>query len=247
MNPKVSIITVVFNGEHVIERTIQSVAEQTYSNIEYIIIDGSSKDNTIEIIKKYSKNITFWLSEPDKGLYDAMNKGLRLATGDYVWFLNAGDKIFAPDTTEKIFHSAKNCDIYYGETLIVDDSGNEIGTRRLKIPKQLSWKSFRKGMVVCHQSIIIKKQLVEPYNVYIKVASDFEWVLKALKKSKTIKNTGIYICKFLDGGINKQKIPQGLKERFKIMVNQYGFIVTIASHVPIAIKFFWYWGVNKRF
>jgi glycosyltransferase involved in cell wall biosynthesis len=247
LSPKVSIITIVYNGEMLIERTITSVLSQTYKNIEYIIVDGASTDKTLEIVKKYGKDISFWISEPDKGLYDAMNKGLKLATGDYVWFLNAGDTIYETSTTENVFSKFSQSEIYYGETLIVDLNGDTIGKRRLQAPEKLTWKSFRNGMVVCHQSIIIDRRLTESYNLSIKVASDFDWVLKALKKAKTITNTRQYISRFLDGGINKQKIPQGLKERFYIMCQHYGVFTSIAYHIPIGIKFFWYWAKNKRF
>ena len=98
MNPKISVITVVYNSVSYIERTIQSVLSQTYPHIEYIIIDGGSGDGTTEIIKKYSGSLAYWVSEPDKGLYDAMNKGLAKATGEFVWFINSGDEISGSKT-----------------------------------------------------------------------------------------------------------------------------------------------------
>ena len=103
MKPKVSIITVVFNGENIIEKTMQSVFAQTYDNIEYIIVDGKSSDNTLSIIEKYKEKISVLISEKDKGLYDAMNKGLQVATGDYVWFMNGGDQIADAQVLTKIF------------------------------------------------------------------------------------------------------------------------------------------------
>src|SRR5271157_3624714 len=102
MSPKISIITVVYNGEKVLLRTIESIANQTFRDIEYIIIDGSSKDGTVGIIENNNHSITKWISEPDKGLYDAMNKGLRMARGEYVLFLNAGDQFYEKNTLAKI-------------------------------------------------------------------------------------------------------------------------------------------------
>lgn len=245
--PLVSIITVVYNGEKYLERTIQSVVNHAPTEFEYIVIDGASKDRTLDIIKKYSSQIHVWISEPDQGLYDAMNKGLKLAKGELVWFLNAGDQIYSSIVTKTILELGTKHDIYYGETLVVDEFENTIGNRRLKSPKVLNWKSFRNGMVVCHQSIIIKKTITGPYLTKYRVAADFQWVLESLKKTNNIYNLNQYVCKFLDGGINKQKIPQGLKERFLIMVHYYGLFLTIVYHFPIAFRFFLFWILNKRF
>jgi glycosyltransferase involved in cell wall biosynthesis len=140
--PKVSIITIVFNGIDTLEKTILSITNQTYPNIEYIIVDGASTDGTIDLIKAHSNVITRWISEPDKGLYDAMNKGIDLATGDYLWFINSGDVIFAPTTLSQIFNNNKIADIYYGDTVMIGNDGNEIGKRRLSPPKNLNWKQF---------------------------------------------------------------------------------------------------------
>ncbi|MGC8824457.1 MAG: glycosyltransferase family 2 protein [Bacteroidales bacterium] len=246
--PRVSVITVVFNGERLIERTIQSVISQTYPQIEYIIIDGKSRDATISIIQKYAQKIAYWISEPDKGLYDAMNKGLAAVTGDYVLFLNAGDTFFDNDTVQKAFsHWHPQVDVLYGETLIVDEAGNIVGNRRLKAPENLSWQSFRDGMLVCHQSIFIRRSIVSPYNLSYRIAADFDWVLNALKKAKVIVNTHIYISCFLDGGLNKQKIPLALRERFMIMAKNYGIVPTLFRHFIIGFRFLTFWWREKRF
>lgn len=247
-NPKISIITVVFNSENLIEHTINSVLGQTYKNIEYIIIDGNSKDATVSIIKKYEDKLAFWLSEPDKGLYDAMNKGLAHATGDYVCFLNSGDKLYSNDILEKAFSPLNYLpDVVYGETMIVGPDGKEIGLRRLKAPETLTWESFKDGMVVCHQSVYVKRAIAENYNLKYKIASDFEWVLKALKKAQTIHNTHLVLTCFLDGGMNKKNIRRGLTDRFIIMAGNYGFFPTLARHLLIGIKFFLFFSKNKRF
>lgn len=245
--PTISIITVVYNGEDTIQKTIDSIRNQTYKNIEYIIIDGLSKDNTVEIIDKNSDVVSQLISEPDNGLYDAMNKALSIATGDYVWFINSGDEIASPDVLSKVFRNYKNADIYYGDTLIVDDNGESIGRRRLQPPKELSWKDFKKGMVVSHQSIIIKKEITKKYDLNYRFSADFDWVLYALKKSKLNINTEIVLSKFLDGGLTKQNIIPGLKERFAIMVKNFGLVSTIYQHIPISINFFIYYVKHRRF
>lgn len=246
--PKLSIVTVVYNSINLIEDTILSISEQTYPNIEYIIIDGGSTDGTVDIIKKHGEKIAFWSSTKDKGLYDAMNKGLERATGDYVWFINSGDLIYDKHTAENIFSSKTSyADVYYGETEIIGNNKETIGLRRLSTPEKLNWKSLKDGMLVCHQSFIVKKALAPLYGLNFRHAADFEWVLICLKKSKQIENTHLILSKFLDGGQTKQNIIKGLKERFKIMSIHYGLLPTLLRHFKIGTKFFIYLIKHKRF
>ncbi len=235
--PKISIITVVYNGQQLIERTVKSVFNQTYTNTEYLIIDGASKDNTLSVIKPYNSRITKIVSEKDKGIYDAMNKGLQLATGDYVLFLNAGDELFSSSTLEEVFNTQNNADAYYGNTAVTNESGEQLGDRRLAPPEQLTWKSLKHGMCVSHQSFIAKRTLCSNYNPEYQISADFDWVINVLKKSKNVVNTHTYISKFLEGGASKQRQIQGLKERFKIMANQYGFIPTFWNHLYILLRY----------
>ena len=135
-------------------------------HIEYILIDGASTDGTLEIITAMHPELHA-CCEPDKGLYDAMNKGLHKATGDYVWFLNAGDTLPTADTIYRMVKRLDKRGIYpdvlYGETNLVDADGRSLGARRLKAPK-LTWKSFRMGMLVCHQSFLVKRELAPDYD-----------------------------------------------------------------------------------
>ena len=248
MEPKVSIITVVFNAAGLLESTILSIKNQLYKNIEYVIVDGGSTDGTIELIKKYDSSITRWISEADEGLYHAMNKGLELATGDYVWFINAGDQIYDTDVLRKIFSGNHPCcDIYYGETIIIDKAGKEIGMRRLRPPEQLTWKSLINGMVVCHQSIIVKKTIVPYFNTSYRIASDYNWVLKSLKKAETVFNARMILSRFLDGGINKTNILRSLSERFRIMIREFGFFPAILQHFLLAGRFILFLLKHRRF
>lgn len=245
--PKVTVITVVYNAGHLLERTIQSVAAQTYTPLEYIVIDGASTDHTLDIIRKHPQTIDYWISEPDQGIYDAMNKGLRLSTGDYVWFINAGDEIYARNTLKNIMNTSDNADAYYGETMITDAEGHEIGLRRLRPGGTVSWKSLRKGMVISHQSFIVKKTLAPPYRLQFKYAADFDWMLRCLKASRNISNTQQILSRFMDGGRTKQTILPGLKERFHIMAAAYGWLPTLLQHIPIAWRFFVFYVKEKRF
>lgn len=247
-NPFISVITVVYNSGLFLERTIQSIINQTYDNIEYIIIDGGSADNTLNIIKKYENYIAYWLSEPDNGLYDAMNKGINKATGDYLWFINSGDQIYSSDTLELIFkNNNEYSDVYYGKTIIIDNNNIEIGDRRHKAPDSLTWKSFSMGMLVSHQSIIVKKEIASGYDLKYKFSADFDWVIKVLKRAKSIHNSHLILSKIVDEGITKQNIIPGLKERFQIMKMNYGFLPVFFRHFIIFIKFFYYLIRHRRF
>lgn len=246
--PLVSIITITYNAESTLERTIESVRRQDYPHIEYIIIDGASKDNTMGIVSRYKDIVSICTSEPDKGIYDAMNKGLNKASGEYVWFMNSGDELAdATVLTKAIMNAPEDADVLYGETVMTDMVGNVIGERRLALQEDLTWRSFRKGMVVCHQSFITKRSLCRNYDVKYRYSADFDWCLSVLKQSTIIHNTNLVLSRFLDGGFTKQHIVPGLKERFRIMVHYYGLIKTICYHFPISIKFFSYWIAKGRF
>jgi len=235
-SPKISIITVVFNGEKYIGRTIESVIEQTYQEIEYIIIDGKSTDKTLDIIAGF-KGVDLLVSEPDSGLYDAMNKGLLAATGDYVWFLNSGDQIYSTDTVEQIVGGlAGTPDIIYGGTMIIDEAQNDVGDRRLKPPRQLSWKSFRQGMVVCHQSMLVKREEAPLYNLEYRLSADIDWAIRAAKNATHIHNSNQVLSRFLEGGLTEHNIKAGLKERFSIMRHFYGLIPTVLRHFVFGIR-----------
>ncbi len=246
MKPKLSVITIVYNNVKQIERTMLSVLNQTYTNIEYIVIDGASTDGTLDLINKYKEKLSVVVSEKDAGIYHAMNKGLALATGDYVHFMNSGDEIYAPETVTDVFASAPAADIYYGETEMFDENWNSLGQRRHHAPEHFNWQSFKFGMNISHQAIYIKRNLTAPYNLNYKYSADIDWIIKAAKKSSSIVNTHIYVAKYLVGGLSKQKHLASLKERFKIFTNYYGLIPNLINHVFIALNLAQYYIKHKR-
>ncbi|MBK0382250.1 glycosyltransferase [Pedobacter sp. SD-b] len=239
--PLLSVITVVFNNVKHIERTIKSVAQQTYPNIEYLIIDGKSTDGTLAIIEKYKENIDIVLSEPDKGIYDAMNKGLKLAKGDYILFMNSGDEIYDKNTVATIFKDQAFADIYYGETEMIDEDLINQGQRRHKAPERLDLNSFRFGMSVSHQAIYIKKSITKFYDPQYQLSADIDWILDAISKAKTIMNTKMYVAKYLIGGMSKKRQRQSLLERYQIFKKYYGFFPNLFNHVIIAFKLAFYY------
>lgn len=237
--PTFTIITVTYNAEKVLEDTIQSVIAQTYHHIEYIIIDGASKDNTLGIVEKYKPYIHKLISEPDKGIYDAMNKGIGIATGDYLCFLNAGDSLREADTLDKMVQSIAGNelpDILYGQTAIVDLQRHFLHMRRLSAPEVLTWKSFKKGMLVCHQAFFAKRVLAEPYDLQYRFSADFDWCIRIMKKASFLHNTHLILIDYLEEGMTTQNRKASLKERFRIMVKHYGWISTILYHVWFVIR-----------
>jgi glycosyltransferase involved in cell wall biosynthesis len=241
MSSKVSIITVTFNAGQWLEQTIQSIISQTYPHIEYIIIDGASTDETQEIIRRHESRIARWVSEPDNGIYDAMNKGLKLATGDYVWFINAGDEIYDNNTLQQIICQINHDqlpDIIYGETAIMDECRNILGMRRLKAPEKLKWKSFRMGMLVGHQSFIVKRTVAPEYDLHYRFSSDIDWCIRCLKKASGIHNTHLVLSKFMENGISSSNRKESLKERYRIMCKYYGKMTVILLHFWFAGRFY---------
>jgi glycosyltransferase involved in cell wall biosynthesis len=243
--PKLSVITVVYNDVAAIERTMLSVLNQAYANIEYILIDGLSTDGTLTIIQKHQDRIKL-VSEKDEGIYDAMNKGLSMATGDYVLFMNSGDEIYAANTVAKIFATADDADIYYGETEMIDSNGQSLGQRRHQAPETFTWKSFKYGMNVSHQAIYIKRSLTEPYNRQYHLSADIDWIIRAAKKATKIVKVEGYVAKYLVGGMSKRKHRHSLQERFDIMKRYYGLVPTLFNHLVIAFNLGWYWVRHRR-
>jgi glycosyltransferase involved in cell wall biosynthesis len=246
MEPKLSVITIVYNNVKDIERSMLSVLQQTYPNIEYIIIDGASRDGTKEIIEKYASKLARFISEPDRGIYDAMNKGLALATGDYVLFMNSGDELYDVDTVAKVFGRVPNADIYYGETEMYNEQWQSLGRRRHRTPNEFNWRSFRYGMSISHQAIYIKRSLTSPFDLRYKYSADIDWIIKAARQASLIVNTHMYVAKYLVGGVSKQKHLDSLKERFHIFTKYYGLLPNLANHLIIGINLLGYFLRHRR-
>ncbi len=243
MAPTFSIITVTYNAEATIEVTLRSVQQQTYRQIEHIIVDGGSKDHTLSIIEKYKDGYLHVISEPDKGLYDAMNKGIRLAKGDYLCFLNAGDAFHEVDTLEKIVNVNRELSIgnrqsaiLYGQTAIVNAERQFLRMRNHTAPEVLTWKSFKQGMLVCHQAFFVKRTLAEPYNLHYKYSSDFDWCIRMMKKADVITNTHLILIDYLDEGMTTRHHKASLLERLRIMAKHYGWFTAILMHIWFIVR-----------
>ncbi|SEW52419.1 glycosyltransferase family 2 protein [Chitinophaga arvensicola] len=246
-SPVLSIITVCFNAASFIESTIQSVLGQTYPHIEYVIVDGASKDNTMEVIGKYRSRIATVISEKDNGLYDAMNKGMQLATGDYLLFLNADDVLASPEVISKMMATCADADVYYGEAMFMDENGKDLGLRSAQtphqVPEQLNWKSLKHGMVVSHQAYIIRRSLSPLYDLQYRVCADIDWMIRTLKASHKICNTHQVVARFRVGGTSKQHQRLAWKERYKILSRYYGHLPNFGHHLFIGLRYFF----SKRY
>ena len=243
---KISIITVTYNAASVLKRTIDSVKAQSWQQIEHLIIDGASKDETISMAETYKAQCPYEvvvLSEPDKGLYDAMNKGLRLATGDYLVFLNAGDTLHAADTLETIVRSAQPLPgVLYGDTAITDEQGNFLHLRRLRPPKKLTWKSFRQGMLVCHQAFYALTDIAKnlPYDPRYRYSADVDWCIRVMKEAQKrqlpLVNTQAILADYQEEGQTTIHHRDSLKERFDVMRRHYGLFSTVMMHLWFVVR-----------
>ncbi len=235
--PKVTVITVNYNQCFLLEKTIKNIFNQKYDDLEFIVVDGGSDDGSLAVIEKNEDRIARWISDKDNGIYDAMNKGLKIATGDYVWFINSGDEIFDSTTLEQVFTENESGDIYYGNTMIVNIREEELGSRRLSPPEKLSWRSFQLGQRVSHQAFIVKRELAPLYDLKYPHSADIDWQINCMKNSNSIINTRRYLCRYLEGGRSSKTILPSLRERFLIMVKNYGLIKTLLNHLVIIVRF----------
>ena len=190
---RITYVTVTYNAAGVLQRTLDSVLQQDYPELVHLIIDGASTDGTMQMVEAYIERSNAAknghriqvMSEPDKGIYDAMNKGLRSLDGDYVCFLNAGDFLPAADTVSHIVEmlNGQLPAVLYGDTDIVDGEGRFLHHRRLSPPEKLSWKSFRQGMLVCHQAFYARTDfaIATPYDIQYRYSADVDWCIRVMK------------------------------------------------------------------
>lgn len=240
IKPKFSIITVTYNASSVIEPTLKSVAEQTYRNFEYLLIDGASTDDTVAKVRTSAVEPSCLISEPDKGLYDAMNKGIAHATGDYLCFLNAGDAFHAPDVLERMVQAIENegelPSVLYGETAEVNMERRFMRMRRLQAPEQLHWTSFKQGMLVCHQAFFARRDLVPLYDLQYRYSADVDWCIKIMKQSTKMVNMHFTIIDYLQNGLSLQNHRASLLERFNVMRKHYGLFSTVCHHIWFVLR-----------
>lgn len=249
MSPLFSIITVTYNAAETLPATLASVKEQSCKLYEYIVMDGVSKDNTVQLATDANITNARIISSPDKGLYDAMNKAIDVATGEYLIFLNAGDAFHSPDTLQKIADVIMNHDfpgIVYGQTQLVNANRQRIGDRHLTAPEELTLKSFAEGMLVCHQAFIALRRIVGHYDLRYRFSADYEWCIRCLQHSRNNVYIPHTIIDYLSEGLTTANRKASLKERFKIMCYYYGTIPTMLRHLKFIPRFLKQRRIDKK-
>ena len=251
-----SVITITYNAADVLQPTLDSVLMQDFPTVEHIIVDGASTDNTVTIAEAYkemsdsaeNEHVVRIYSEPDKGLYDAMNKGLVRAKGDYVVFLNAGDRFPTADTLEKVALAAEVGDgearpaVVYGNTDIIDEKGNFLYHRRLQPPEKLTWRSFRDGMLVCHQAFYARLDIARktPFDTHYRYSADVDWCIKIMRegerKGLLLRNVHAVIANYMEEGQTTLHHRASLHERFQVMCKHYGVFPTLAKHIWFVVR-----------
>lgn len=241
MKPLISIITVTFNAEAVLEPTLRSVAEQTFGDYEHIIVDAQSSDATLALAARYATDRMQVHSKPDKGIYHGMNRGLKYASGKYVLFLNAGDRFASPSSLALYAEAASESpDIIYGDTVIVDAMDRVLRPRHLSAPEILTYKSYLRGMLVCHQAFMVRRDIAPEFSREYKLSADYDWCLACISASGITKrrNLKCVTIHYLDGGMSQKMKLKSLKERFVIMKRRFGLASALSAHlsfIPRAI------------
>ncbi len=252
-----TVATVTYNAGATIRRTLDSVFAQTHAVVEHVIIDGCSNDTTMAEIQRYVERNTdlrhshsiVLVREPDNGLYEAMNKALQQAKGDYIIFLNAGDKFHSGDTLSEVaaqldarYNPTRRPAVVYGETDLVDNEGRFLRHRRLRAPKVLTWKSFLQGMLVCHQSFYVRTDIARtiPYDLRYRFSADYDWCIRVMRHGQhrhlALHNTGLILTDYLSEGMTTRNHRRSLFERLRLMAHHYGWFRALAAHVWFIIR-----------
>ena len=239
--PLITVVTVVYNGVAYLEETIKSTINQSYENVEYIIVDGGSTDDSLAIIRKYEHAIDYWVSEPDKGIYDAMNKGIDLAAGDWINFMNGGDSFFSPEVLTRVFSNQIHQDIQvlYGNHQVIYQGG------RTRWAKGGQVENLWKGSQFCHQATFVKCKYhkVNKFNVCTKIVADFELFYKAWISDAQFEFIDIFVARFKAGGVSDIKRIDSILGHWTIVnktlkVNSFYLILVAMEVVKAEIKRF---------
>lgn len=250
----ISVITCTFNAEAVVARTLESVREQTFHKVEHIIIDGLSADGTLALVDDYREKTerednghrVVVVAEKDNGLYDAMNKGILKASGDYLVFLNAGDVFPSSETLEHVLSGFADGEdlpgVLYGDADIVNNDGFLLRHRRLRPPSTLSWRSFKHGMLVCHQAFYARADLAREtlYDRQYRFSADVDWCIRIMKLAEErglqLRNVNEVLVNYLDGGMTEKSHRASLLERFRVMAHHYGMVTTVGMHLWFVVR-----------
>ena len=247
-----TVVTITYQAEAVLQRTLDSVLRQSYEGIEHLIVDGASKDGTLAMAEHYKEQSdassnghqVIIQSEPDRGIYDAMNKGLTQASGDYIVYMNAGDFFPREDTLEQVVRRCRLGEypadelpgVLYGNTDVVDNEGRYLHPRRLQPPERLTWRSFRQGMLVCHQAFYARTDIAKnvQFDTRYRFSADVDWCIRVMKETERmglpLSHAHLVVANYTEEGTTTKNHRASLFERYRVMACHYGQVQTFLLH-----------------
>lgn len=240
MNPSVSIITVCRNAHAGLRMTADSIDRQSCRDFEWIIVDGASTDETPHYLRQLTALWIRWISEEDEGIYDAMNKGLRMARGEYVWFVNAGDTLYDEHALARVARDIPEVDIIFGEVTIIGSDGRDLGIRSEgtphRLPRNLEKDQFQMGMVVSHQAFVARRTIVPTFNsARYRFSADLDWMLRILDQERISQNSGLLATVQREGATSENWVSSQY-ERFHILKRHFGLGVSLFNHIIILVR-----------
>lgn len=207
---QLSIITPVFNDSHNLGVTLDAISQLTGMSVEVIVVDGGSTDDTVEVARRYPAIVSAVHSGPDEGIYDAMNKGLAMAKGEFVWFINAGDEPASP-TSARVLLERPEADVHWGDALLIDEDRQVIGLSRG--PRRLTPQAFVNGMSVCHQAVIVRRSVCPPYDSTLRYVADQKWLRQLTAAKLVMRRHDKPLARYLLGGISETRLPAVVAEK----------------------------------
>lgn len=242
-----TLITINYNNLEGLRATVASVVNQNApKKWHWIAIDGGSTDGSKDYLEANSELFDLWVSEPDKGIYDAMNKGMQQVKQGFVWFLNSGDRLHGTNAIAEVLGAMEThpqADCFYSDTYFVDEQYRELGLisalKPQKFPKKLTFESFRYGMNICHQSFVVRRSWAPLYKLEYRQAADIDWILEILKKRPVCVQVASVLSEFQTGGSSSQHARKAMKERYKILQSHFGFLPNLWAHAWIVLRRFY--------
>ena len=217
--PLISVVTVVFNGARHIEETIRAVSSQTYPHIEHIVIDGGSTDGTLDVLRRYDETISYWLSEPDSGIYEAMNKGIAQVSDpeSYILFANAGDRLYADDALERVIEQGKGEDMLYGKMLLADDTMSAVIGKRVELP-DLAFQTL------CHPATFVRRKVFDSVGMFdtrYAIAADYDHIVRCFAAPVSTRFVDVVVSRMRMGGLSEDQFMKSCRERKDVIRRRF--------------------------
>jgi glycosyltransferase involved in cell wall biosynthesis len=230
--PLISVVTVVFNDVKRIEETIQAVASQTYANVDHIIIDGGSTDGTLDVLRRHDADISYWMSEPDSGVYDAMNKGIARVTDpeSYILFANSGDNLYSSDALERVAEQARGEDMLYGKMLLSDDQISAVVGKRVELP-DLAFQTL------CHPATFVRRKIFDSVGMFdtkYSIAADYDHIVRCFAAPVSTRFVDVVVSRMRMGGLSEDQFMKSCRERKDVIRRRF----------PVVARMRGIWQVN---